>query len=62
MQLETSRLILRQFREDDIDAWSALCAESEVIRYASLAGVPLTREQSEKWLRSMLEHRQARGY
>jgi RimJ/RimL family protein N-acetyltransferase len=46
MDLETSRLILRQFRESDIDAWSAICAEPEVMRYASLAGAPLSREQS----------------
>ena len=62
MDLETPRLTLRQFREDDVDAWSAICAEPEVIRHASLAGVPLTREQSAKWLRSMLDHWQAHGY
>jgi len=62
MEIETARLMLRQFREDDLDAWSSICSEPEVMRYASMAGVPLTREQSGKWLHSMQDHWQALGY
>jgi RimJ/RimL family protein N-acetyltransferase len=61
-EVETPRLILRQFQESDVDSWSAICAEPDVMRYASLSGVPLTREQSAKWLRSMLDHWQKHGY
>jgi RimJ/RimL family protein N-acetyltransferase len=31
--LETERLILRQWRDDDIDAYAALCADPEVTRW-----------------------------
>jgi RimJ/RimL family protein N-acetyltransferase len=62
MKLETPRLILRQFREDDLDSWAAMCADPEVIRYASMAGTPLTREQSAKWLHTMMDHWQVHGY
>jgi RimJ/RimL family protein N-acetyltransferase len=62
LELQTPRLILRQFRESDIDAWSAICAEPEVMRYASLSGMPVDRELSLKWLRSMVDHWQVHGY
>jgi RimJ/RimL family protein N-acetyltransferase len=62
MDLETPRLILRQFRESDIDPWSAMCAEPEVMRYASVSGMPVDREQSMKWLQSMVEHWHLHGY
>src|SRR5262245_42120293 len=32
------------------------------MRYASMAGLPLTREQSAKWVESMLNHWQTHGY
>jgi RimJ/RimL family protein N-acetyltransferase len=31
--LETERLILRMFREEDLDAYAAMCADEEVMRY-----------------------------
>src|SRR5436309_265442 len=31
--LETERLILRMFRQDDLDAYAAMCADEEVMRY-----------------------------
>ena len=31
--LETERLILRMFRQDDLDAYAAMCADQEVMRY-----------------------------
>lgn len=49
--LETTRLILRGFHSDDLDAMSAMWAMPEIVRY--IGGVPLTREQS--WTR-LLRH------
>jgi len=31
--LETERLILRMFRQEDLDAYAAMCADEEVMRY-----------------------------
>jgi len=31
--LETERLVLRMFRQDDLDAYAAMCADEEVMRY-----------------------------
>lgn len=62
MELETPRLLLRQFRGDDLRAWAAICSEPGVMRYASMAGVPLTPEQSGAWLLAMLEHWQKNRY
>ena len=49
--LETERLILRMFREDDAEAYADLCADAEVMRY--LDGHPLS--TLEAW-RSMAFH------
>jgi RimJ/RimL family protein N-acetyltransferase len=62
VDIETSRLVLRPFREDDLDAWASICSEPEVMRHASMAGAPLTREQSGVWLRSMQDHWRIHGY
>ena len=38
--LETDRLILRMFRESDLDAYAEMCGDAEVMKY--LGGVPMT--------------------
>src|SRR5215213_4903894 len=43
-RLETERLILREFRRDDLDAFAATMADPEVVRH--LAIEPLGREDS----------------
>jgi RimJ/RimL family protein N-acetyltransferase len=43
-RLETERLILREFRKDDLDDFAATMAEPEVVRH--LAIEPLSREDS----------------
>jgi len=43
-ELETDRLRLRPWREDDLDVYARICADPEVMRY--ITGVPLTHEQS----------------
>jgi RimJ/RimL family protein N-acetyltransferase len=43
-ELRTERLVLRQWREDDLDPFAALNADPEVMRYFP---APLTRQQSD---------------
>src|SRR3712207_350752 len=43
-ELHTPRLLLRQWRDSDLDPFAALNADPEVMRYFS---VPLTRERSD---------------
>ena len=43
-RLETERLILRHFREDDLDAYAATMANPEVMRH--VGGEPLIREEA----------------
>ena len=50
--LETDRLKLRAFRNEDIDAYAEICADPEVMRF--LGGKPLNR--GEAW-RQMALHR-----
>jgi RimJ/RimL family protein N-acetyltransferase len=45
--IETDRLILRSHRLDDFDAYAAIWADPDVVRF--ITGVPSTREQS--WAR-----------
>lgn len=46
-ELCTERLLLREWRDADRDAWAALNADPEVMRYL---GPPLAREQADGWL------------
>ena len=48
-RLETERLILREFRADDIDAHSATLGDAEVMRF--IGGKPLAREDA--WRRML---------
>lgn len=61
--LLTERLLLRPFRDDagDRDAYAALCADAEVMRYIG-AGSTLTREQSAAQLTRFVEHWTQHGY
>jgi RimJ/RimL family protein N-acetyltransferase len=42
----TERLVLRPFREEDLEPWAALNTDPEVMKY--LGGVPLSREESDR--------------
>jgi RimJ/RimL family protein N-acetyltransferase len=59
--LETERLILRQFREADLDAYADMCGDAEVMRYIA-TGQPLNRADSWRSMATMLGHWQLRGY
>ena len=59
-ELESENLILRQFRESDMDDFAALCADAEVMRF--LGGTPFTRLDTWRQLARILGHWQLRGY
>ena len=59
--IETARLVLRQFRESDWDAYAELCADAEVMRYIG-TGVTLTRDEAWRSIANFLGHWQLRGY
>jgi RimJ/RimL family protein N-acetyltransferase len=53
-RLETDRLVLRAWRDDDLDAYAALCADPEVMRYIG-NGAPQRREQAAAAMASFRE-------
>jgi RimJ/RimL family protein N-acetyltransferase len=59
--LHTDRLHLRMFREDDLDAYAAICADPEVMRYLG-DGRTLGRSEAWRQMAMILGHWQLRGY
>jgi len=59
--LETERLVLRPFRESDLDAYAAMKADPEVIRYLGQAR-PGSRADSWREMALLIGHWQLRGY
>jgi RimJ/RimL family protein N-acetyltransferase len=59
-ELETARLVLRQFREDDLDAWARMTADPEVMRY--VGGATLSREEAWRSIGFILGHWKIRGF
>ena len=59
--LETARLRLRPFREDDLDDYARICADAEVMRHLG-EGRPLSRADAWRQLAFFLGHWQLRGY
>jgi RimJ/RimL family protein N-acetyltransferase len=58
--LETDRLRLRMFRESDLDAYAAMCADPEVMKY--LGPGPMNRSEAWRNLALVLGHWQLRGF
>lgn len=59
-ELETARLVLRQFREDDLDDWARMTADPEVMRY--VGGATLSREEAWRSIGFILGHWKIRGF
>ncbi|MEM7555095.1 MAG: GNAT family N-acetyltransferase [Cyanobacteria bacterium P01_A01_bin.84] len=59
--IETERLILRGFREEDLDAYTEMCANEEVMRYVG-TGETLSRSESWRSMAMVLGHWYLRGY
>jgi RimJ/RimL family protein N-acetyltransferase len=60
-QIETERLILRMLRPEDLDELSALMSDPDVVRYVG-NGKPVSREESDRALQSILKHWQTHGF
>jgi RimJ/RimL family protein N-acetyltransferase len=61
MTLETERLRLRMFRQDDLDAYSTICADPEVMRYLG-EGKALSRTEAWRQIAMILGHWSLRGF
>jgi len=59
--LQTERLILRPFREDDKDAYAAMCGDPEVMRYIGDRGV-LSYQDSWRHMAMLIGHWELRGF
>jgi RimJ/RimL family protein N-acetyltransferase len=59
--LETERLLLRQFHEDDFEALAAIHADPEVMKYLG-DGRPKSRAETWLMMASYLGHWELRGY
>jgi RimJ/RimL family protein N-acetyltransferase len=60
VEIETRRLLLRRWQSKDLDAYSRLCADPEVMRY--IGSGPRTREQSEEQISRFVRHWDERGF
>lgn len=61
VSLTTSRLLLRQFVEDDLDALARIYADPETMQYLG-TGATFSRQESWRAIGSMLGHWLLRGY
>jgi RimJ/RimL family protein N-acetyltransferase len=60
-KLETERLLLRAFTEEDFEDYARTCADPEVMHYIG-EGRPLTRLEAWRQLASIIGHWHLRGY
>ena len=59
--IDTRRLLLRGWWDEDTDPYARLCANPEVMRYVG-EGAPLTREQSEGQISRFVRHWEERSF
>ena len=59
--LDTARLRLRPWHDDDLEPYAAMCADPEVMRYLG-GGVPLSRANAWRSMAMLVGHWQLRGY
>ena len=60
-RLETDRLVLRMFVDDDLDAYYAICSDPEVMEFIG-QGKTMNRLDAWRQIAVMLGHWQLRGY
>jgi RimJ/RimL family protein N-acetyltransferase len=60
VKLETERLILRMWREDDFEAYARVCADADVMRY--LGGKSLSRMEAWRQMAFLVGHWHLLGY
>ena len=61
IRLQTERLLLREFRGEDLDAYAAMSGDAEVMRYIG-EGKTLDRETTWRSIAGMLGHWRLLGY
>lgn len=61
VKLETERLLMRWFREDDFDAFLKICSDPEVMRFLG-DGKPVTEIEAWRQMASIMGHWYFRGY
>lgn len=61
ISIETERLVLRPFEEADLDAYAAMCADPEVMRYVGDHGV-MSREEAWRQMAMLTGHWVLRGF
>jgi RimJ/RimL family protein N-acetyltransferase len=61
MELQTDRLLLRMFREDDLDRYAGICADPDVMRYLG-GGNTLSRAEAWRQMAMIIGHWHLRGY
>jgi RimJ/RimL family protein N-acetyltransferase len=59
--IETERLVMRAWREEDLDPYAELCADREVMRYIG-SGRPLDRDEAWRQIAIFVGHWELRGY
>jgi ribonuclease HII len=59
-EIETARARLRMFTLDDLDDLHAILSDPEVVRHVG-TGLPITREETEAALKSIISHWERRG-
>jgi len=62
VNLQTERLLLRAFSDADLDAYAAMCADAEVMRYLSVTGALLSREDAWRQMALFAGHWALRGF
>jgi RimJ/RimL family protein N-acetyltransferase len=60
--IETERLRLRPWRDDDLDAYAALCADPEVMKFFGKHGETKTRAESAEQLAGFAAHWDQHGF
>jgi RimJ/RimL family protein N-acetyltransferase len=60
-QVETERLLLRGWRDEDLDAWAAMCADDEVMRWLGRPG-GISREDAWREMAGLAGHWMLKGY
>ncbi len=60
--LQIDNFTMRPLQISNLDALAAIWADSEVTRFLPSRGVPISRQNTEKSLKSFVKHWQQRGY
>ncbi|HLM77364.1 MAG TPA: GNAT family N-acetyltransferase [Rubrobacteraceae bacterium] len=58
-EIETARLFLRQWRQDDLDAYACICVDPRVVPYLPSN---MSREQSQEQIARFVCHWEERGF